>query len=496
MKLLIANRGEIVSRIVKSCKKLDIIPCGVYSEADKNSIYVKLLYEALNIGGLAASDSYLRMDKIVGAALQLGCDMIHPGYGFLAENPEFSEVCKGKGIIFVGPSPQVLKISGDKLRAKQVVSRIAPVLEAKEVSTQEEALKVAKEIGYPVILKAARGGGGRGLRIASSQEDISKVFESSRKESMISFASDRLFIEKYLERPRHIEVQILGDGQNIINLGERECSIQRRHQKLIEETPSPALTKEMRQRITDTAIDIMKELKYDNAGTVEFLFKDEQFYFMEINSRIQVEHPITEQVTGIDLIEQQLNIASGTGLTIKQEDVRPRGHAIECRINAEHPLTFIPFGGTIKSFVPPYDTKNVRIDTALSSGSIVPPFYDSLIAKLICFEDSRIGTIETMKRSLSMFRISGIPTTIPFHISALNDTRFIEGMYDTSFVDELTPFSLKDGEVASAILCQLPRKVKFLEKKGNSNADIWIKSRYSDSNFDQYLSNSRWLHES
>ena len=251
------------------------------------------------------------MDKIVGAALQLGCDMIHPGYGFLAENPEFSEVCKGKGIIFVGPSPQVLKISGDKLRAKQVVSRIAPVLEAKEVSAQEEALKVAKEIGYPVILKAARGGGGRGLRIASSQEDISKVFESSRKESMISFASDRLFIEKYLERPRHIEVQILGDGQNIINLGERECSIQRRHQKLIEETPSPALTKEMRERITDTAIDIMKELKYDNAGTVEFLFKDEQFYFMEINSRIQVEHPITEQVTGIDLIEQQTKYCLG-----------------------------------------------------------------------------------------------------------------------------------------------------------------------------------------
>lgn len=496
MKLLIANRGEIVSRIVRSCSKLNIIPCGVYSEADKSSFYVKFLYEALNIGGLAASDSYLRMDKIVSAAKQLGCDMIHPGYGFLAENPEFSELCKKEGIIFVGPSPKVLKISGDKLRAKQVVSRIAPVLGAKEVSTQEEAIKAAKEIGYPVILKAARGGGGRGLRIVSSQRDISKFFESSRKESMISFASDRLFVEKYLERPRHIEVQILGDGQNIIHLGERECSVQRRHQKLIEETPSPALTKEMRQKITDTAINIMKEMKYDNAGTVEFLFKDEHFYFMEVNSRIQVEHPITEEVTGIDIVEHQLNIASGTGLTIKQEDVKPKGHAIECRINAEHPFSFIPSGGTIKSFVPPYDANNVRIDTALSADSIIPPFYDSLIAKLVCFEDSRIGAIETMKRSLSMFRISGIPTTIPFHISALNDMRFVEGVYDTSFVDELKPFSLKDGEVASAILCQLPRKVKFLQKEGNSNADIWTKSRYIDSNFDQYLSVSRWLHES
>jgi acetyl/propionyl-CoA carboxylase alpha subunit len=313
---------------------------------------------------------------------------------------------------------------------------------------------------------------------------------------MISFASDRLFVEKYLERPRHIEVQILGDGQNIIHLGERECSVQRRNQKLIEETPSPALTKEMRQRITDTAINIMKEMKYNNAGTVEFLFKNEHFYFMEVNSRIQVEHPITEQVTGIDLVEQQLNIASGTGLTLKQEDVKPKGHAIECRINAEHPFSFIPSGGIIRSFVPPKDANNVRIDTALSSGSIIPPFYDSLIAKVICFQDSRIGAIETMKRSLSMFRISGIPTTIPFHISALNDMRFVEGMYDTSFVDELKPFSLKDGEVASAILFQLPRKVKFLQKEGNSITDTWTKSGYIDSNFDKYLSISRWLHES
>lgn len=491
MKLLIANRGEIVTRIVKSCNKLGITACGIYSEADKDSLYVRQLTEALNIGGLDPSDSYLRMDKIILAAEKLGCDMIHPGYGFLAENPDFSLLCKDKGIKFVGPSPEVLKISGNKLRAKLAVSGIAPVLDAKEVSEKEEALKVANDIGYPVIVKAARGGGGRGLRIANSQNELSRVFDTSRSESMISFASDQLFIEKYLEHPRHIEVQIFGDGEAVIHLGERECSVQRRHQKLIEETPSPALTKQMRNKITDTAMEIMKEIRYDNAGTVEFLFKDGRFYFMEINSRIQVEHAITEQVTGVDLIEQQLNIASGVGMTIKQNDVKRVGHAIECRINAEHPLSFVPFPGTIRSFVPPNNTKNVRLDTALSSGSIVPPFYDSLIAKLICFSETRIGAIEIMKRSLSEFRISGIPTTIPFHLSALNDTRFIEGKYDTSFVEELKPYASKEGEVASAILCQLPRKIKFLQER-RSNVDGWMRSRFDESNFDNLHSILRW----
>jgi acetyl-CoA carboxylase biotin carboxylase subunit len=492
MKLLIANRGEIVTRIVKSCSKLGIVPCGVYSEADKNSLYVKSLKDALNIGGFSASDSYLRMDKIVNAAKKLGCDLIHPGYGFLAENLEFSEICNREGLTFVGPSSEVLKVSGDKLRAKQVASRVAPVLEGKEVSKEDEALNIASDIGYPVILKAVRGGGGRGLRIASSPNHISKFLDSSRNESMISFGSDRLFIEKYLEDPRHIEVQILGDNSTIIQLGERECSVQRRHQKLIEETPSPALTNEMRKRITDTAVAITKEMNYNNAGTVEFLFKNEHFYFMEVNSRIQVEHPITEQVTGTDLVEQQLNIASGTGLTIKQEDVKSRGHAIECRINAEHPLTFIPYAGTIKSFTPPHDPLHVRVDTALSAGSTVPPFYDSLIAKLISYGDNRFAAIEIMRRSLSTFRISGIPTTVPFHISALNDVSFIEGNYNTSFVDKLKPYSSMDGEVAAAILCQLPRQIKFLVKEGNLNDDAWMKSRFSVSNFNDYHSISRW----
>lgn len=494
MKLLVANRGEIVTRIVKSCSKLGIIPCGVYSEADKNSSYIKFCRDALNIGGFAASDSYLKMDKIIDAAKRMNCEMIHPGYGFLAENQEFSALCKKEGFIFVGPSPAVLKISADKLMAKQVASKVAPVLEGEEVTKEEDALKVADVLGYPVIIKATRGGGGRGLRIAYCRDDIGKLFDSSKNESRISFGSEMLFIEKYLENPRHIEVQILGDNSTVIHLGERECSVQRRHQKLIEETPSPALTDKSRKSITSTAISIMKEMGYNNAGTVEFLFKDGQYYFMEVNSRIQVEHPITEEVTGIDIVEQQLKIATGAGLTIRQSDVKPTGHAIECRINAEHPFSFVPFAGTVTSFISPSEGKGVRIDTALTSGCAILPFYDSLIAKLICYGENRPITIEMMKRSLLKFRIRGIPSTIPFHISALNDFRFTEGNYNTSFVDEVKPYSSKEGEIAAAILYQLPKKIRFLENKeySKSNEDAWTKSRYYLSNFDKNLLISRW----
>jgi acetyl/propionyl-CoA carboxylase alpha subunit len=492
-KILIANRGEIVRRIAKTCSKLDVIPYCIYSEADKNSLFIKYCKDAVNIGGFAPADSYLRMDKIINAAKQLDCDLVHPGYGFLAENLEFSELCNKEGLVFVGPSSEALKISGDKVRAKQVASRVAPVLEGKEVSNQDEALRAACDIGYPVILKAAKGGGGRGLRVTKSEEELSRVFNSSKNESMIGFGSDRLFVERYSEDPRHIEVQILGDNSAVIHLGERECSIQRRHQKLIEETPSPALTIEMRKSITETAIAIMKEIKYDNAGTVEFLFKDGRFYFMEVNSRIQVEHTITEEVTGVDIVEQQLHVATGNGLNIKQEDVKSKGHAIECRINAEHPLSFVPFPGTVDTFLPP-EAIGVRVDTALSSGCTISPFYDSLIAKLICCGESRIDTIESMKQSLYSFRISGIPSTIPFHISALNDSRFLEGNYNTSFIDDLKRYSSKDGEIASAILCQLPKKIKFM--KNNLYEDPWIKSNLSFSNISNFshdlFSNSRW----
>ena len=434
-------------RVAKTCRKLDLRPCGIYSDADKDSLHIRHCEEALNIGGSSPSESYLRMDKIINAAQKLGCDFIHPGYGFLAENLEFSELCRKEGIIFVGPSPEVMKLSGDKVRARKVASKVASIVEGDEVSKVSNALDLANKIGYPVILKAAKGGGGRGLRIVTTADELKVAFASSRNEAIMSFGSDRIYIEKYIENPRHIEVQILGDNSNIIHLGERECSVQRRNQKLIEETPSPALTNESREKITNTAIAVMKEMRYNNAGTVEFLFKEGNFYFMEVNSRIQVEHAITEEVTGIDIVAEQLHISSGEGLSIKQEDVKPRGHAIECRINAEHPISFVPFPGMVKHFVPTIG-KGIRVDTFLYSGYSIPPFYDSLVAKLICTGENRGDTIRMMKEALFSFRISGIPTTIPFHISALSDNRFLEGNYDTSFINELRPFSSKNGEVA------------------------------------------------
>jgi acetyl-CoA carboxylase, biotin carboxylase subunit len=491
-RILIANRGEIVLRVARTSRKLGLEPCGVYSEADKESLHIKYCEEALNIGGHLPSESYLRMDKIIDAAKKLGCEMIHPGYGFLAENLEFSELCKREGFIFVGPSPSAMKLSGDKAKAREVASRIAPVLKGKEVSTESNALDLAEEIGYPVILKAVKGGGGRGLRVIESADDLGEAFSSSKNEAVLSFGSDRVYIEKYLENPRHIEVQILGDDDSkVIHLGERDCSIQRRHQKLIEETPSPAVTSDIRAKMTEKAIGVTKEMAYTNAGTVEFLFMGGNFYFMELNSRIQVEHPITEEVTGIDIVEQQLRIALSRGLTIKQEEVKFRGHAIECRINAEHPISFAPYPGMVTKFVPPKDDR-VRVDTALYSGYTIPPFYDSLIAKLICHEEDRNKAIERMRTSLLSFRISGIPSTIPFHLSALNDQRFLRGDYDTTFVNGLKPFASREGAIAAALFSLLPKRIQILERE--KDKDPWLMSRYDDIQFrynrSGYLSSS------
>jgi acetyl-CoA carboxylase, biotin carboxylase subunit len=488
-KVLIANRGEIAIRVARTCRKLNVKVSCIYSDADKDSLHIKCCKQALNIGGSIPSESYLRSDKIINAAKKLGCDSIHPGYGFLSENPKFADLCKDEDLIFIGPPCEALHISGDKVRARKVASKVAPVVDGYEVSQECDAIKQAERIGYPVILKAVEGGGGRGLRIVKSSEELKKAFISSKNEAMISFGSDRMYIERYLENPRHIEVQILADKSSVIHLGERECSIQRRHQKLIEETPSPALTKEMRSKITETAIAIMKEIGYENAGTVEFLFKDGKFYFMEVNARIQVEHPITEMVTGVDIVEQQIHVALGNGLSIKQRDIKSRGHAIECRINAEHPISFIPFQGTVKKFIAP-EGDGIRVDTALYSGYSIPIFYDSLIAKLICFGKDRNETIEKMKHSLMSFRISGIPSTIPFHISSLNDRRFVDGIYDTSFVNEIRSFSSKDGEIAAAILSLLPKRIEFIRSK---EEDPWMRSRFDwiDS-FDIHHISSRW----
>ena len=341
------------------------------------------------------------------------------------------------------------------------------------------------------MLKAVEGGGGRGLRIVKNADDLKQAFLSSKTESNLSFGSDRIYIEKYIEKPRHIEVQILSDHSNIVHLGERECSIQRRHQKLIEETPSPALTKDQRDEMTEIAKNIIKEIEYNNAGTIEFLLKDGKFYFMEVNARIQVEHPITEQVTGIDIVEQQLCIASNEGLSINQEDIKTKGHAIECRINAEHPINFVPYPGTVKKFFPPQG-KDIRVDTALFSGYSIPIFYDSLISKLICFGNTRSEAIEKMKSSLLSFRISGVPSTIPFHISALNDRRFVEGQYDTSFVDEMKRYTEKTGEMAAAVFIEYPRKIQFV-KAGEVTHDNWMRNRLDwISAFDIQRNLSKW----
>ena len=492
--VLIANRGEIAIRIARTCKKLDIKPFGIYSNADKDSLHIRQCEKAVDIGGFTPSESYLNMDKIIAAAKVLGCELIHPGYGFLSENSDFAMLCKNEGLTFIGPSYEAMSITGDKARSRKVASRITSIVDGGEVSNETMAIDLAEEIGYPVILKAVQGGGGRGLRIIRSFEELKEAFADSKSEAMISFGSDRIYIEKYIENPRHIEVQVLADDSKIIQLGERECSVQRRHQKLIEETPSPALTVEMRDRITKTAIAIIKEMRYTNAGTVEFLFKDNKFYFMEVNARIQVEHPITEAVTGVDIVEEQLRVALGDGLTIKQEDIKSKGHAIECRINSEHPLSFVPYPGTITNFIVP-EVEGIRVDTSIYSGYSIPSFYDSLIAKIISFANTRLEAIERMKRSLMLFRITGIPSTIPFHISALNDARFISGNYDTSFIDELRPFSTKDGEIAAALISLLPKKIEFLNKNVQEMAvDPWTISRFDTIDlFNRNYNVNKWV---
>ena len=477
-KVLISNRGEIVIRIANTCKKLGVIPCGIYSNADKNALHIKYCQETLDIGGSYPNENYLNMEKIIDAAKKMDCDFIHPGYGFLAEKSEFAKQCTDEGFIFIGPSFKVLELSGNKVLAKQVASTFAPVAEGKEVSRVDEATELADKIGYPVILKATKGGGGKGLGVLNIVHDRKESFIISKKEAAISFGSDKVYIEKYIENPRHIEVQILGDksSSNIIHLGERECSIQRRNQKLIEETPSSALTEEARNLLTKMAVSIMKEIKYDNAGTVEFLYKDGKFYFMEINSRIQVEHPITEEVTGIDIVEQQLDIASGKGLLLEQDKIKAKGHSIECRINAENPFTFIPYPGTVKQFLAPKNN-HIRIDSSLYSGYTIPPFYDSLLAKIISNGKNREESIEKMRQALLSFRISGIPSTIPFHVSALNDDRFLHGVYDTSFINNMKYYSDKDSEIAAAIFVHLPKRIQYVQNK--DEIDLWLLSKYN-----------------
>jgi len=436
-KILIANRGEIALRVIRACRELGIESVVIYSDEEKDSLAVKFADKSYNIG---KSKNYLDVKKIVNISKQSNCDAIHPGYGFLAENPKFAKVCEKKGIKFIGPSSKMIKKLGDKVEAKKAMLKSnVPVIEGlkEDLRSKKHTLKVAKRIGWPVILKASAGGGGKGMRIVTKEQDMFDAYESAKKEALNAFGDDSLYIEKYLEEPHHIEFQVLADKYgNAIHLGERDCSIQRRHQKLIEEAPSPALNDELREVMGNAAVNAIKAIGYEGAGTVEFLLdKNKDFYFIEMNTRIQVEHGVTEMVTNVDLVKEQIKLAEGAKLAYKQEDIKIDGHAIECRINAEDPSNeFKPSPGTIVNYLPP-GGPGIRISSSCHTGCKILPQFDSLIALLICHGITRQEAIARMKRALGEFIIEGVNTTIPFHQIVLSKRQFLRGNVTTSFIE-------------------------------------------------------------
>jgi acetyl-CoA carboxylase biotin carboxylase subunit len=439
-KILIANRGEIAVRIIAACRELGISTVAVHSEADRECLHVLLADQSVCIGGAASEDSYLNVTSVVAAAEITGSEAIHPGYGFLAENADFAEVISECGLTFIGPSPQAIRLMGNKAEARQTMAAAGvPVVPGSDgpVRGIKAALEVASEIGYPVILKASSGGGGRGMRLAFNPGELQAAFDTARNEADKAFGDPTVYLERYVERPRHIEFQILGDARGrVVHLGERECSIQRRHQKIIEEAPSVALTAELRAEMGKAAVAAARAAKYVNAGTVEFLLdEDGQFYFMEMNTRIQVEHPVTEMVTGVDLVIEQIVIADGQPMTLpKRRQIRPQGHAIEFRINAEDPVTFAPSPGRIDHVVWP-GGPGVRVDSHVYSGYTVPPHYDSLIAKLLCHGKDRHEAVARGRRALEMLRLDGIKTSAPLHLGIVDDRDFRAGRLSTGFMD-------------------------------------------------------------
>nr|WP_075486849.1 acetyl-CoA carboxylase biotin carboxylase subunit [Prochlorococcus marinus] len=440
-KVLIANRGEIALRIVRSCRELGIATVAVFSTVDKKALHVQLADEAVCVGDSLSNKSYLNIPNILAAATSRGVDAIHPGYGFLAENDKFAEMCNDHGIVFIGPSPQAIRSMGDKSTAKETMEEVGvPTVPGSKglLSNVDEAYKLADDMGYPVIIKATAGGGGRGMRLVENADNLEKMFKAAQGEAEAAFGNDGLYMEKFIKKPRHVEIQILADRLgNVVHLGERDCSVQRRHQKLLEESPSPAINTELRKKMGNAAIAAAKSIGYEGAGTVEFLVDDEDnFYFMEMNTRIQVEHPVTEMVTGVDLIAEQIKIASGAKLEFSQEDIHLNGHAIECRINAEDPShNFRPSPGKITGWLPP-GGPGVRVDSHVYTGYEIPPFYDSLIGKLIVWGKDRNTAIKRMNRALNECAVTGIPTTINFHLSLLNKTKFKEGKIHTKYVEE------------------------------------------------------------
>ncbi|HGY5554641.1 MAG TPA: acetyl-CoA carboxylase biotin carboxylase subunit, partial [Prochlorococcus sp.] len=440
-KVLIANRGEIALRILRTCRELGIATVAVYSTVDRNALHVQLADEAVCIGEAPSSKSYLNIPNILAAATSRGVDAIHPGYGFLAENDRFAEICRDHGITFVGPSPHAIRSMGDKSTAKATMQQVGvPTVPGSEglLESPETAAELATEMGYPVMIKATAGGGGRGMRLVNSPDQLENLFKAAQGEAEAAFGNPGLYMEKFIDRPRHVEVQVLADRHgNVVHLGERDCSIQRRHQKLLEESPSPALDPALRKQMGEAAVAAARSIDYEGAGTVEFLLdRNGDFYFMEMNTRIQVEHPVTEMVTGIDLIAEQLAIAGGDPISCKQEDIQLRGHAIECRINAEDSThNFRPSPGKITGWLPP-GGPGVRIDSHVYTGYDIPPFYDSLIGKVIAWGKDRDAALKRMKRALNECAVTGIPTTVEFHLELLNREEFLSGNVHTKFVEQ------------------------------------------------------------
>ncbi|WP_413441237.1 acetyl-CoA carboxylase biotin carboxylase subunit [Synechococcus sp. MIT S1220] len=440
-KVLIANRGEIALRILRSCRELGIATVAVYSTVDRDALHVQLADEAVCVGEALSSKSYLNIPNILAAATSRGVDAIHPGYGFLAENDRFAEICRDHGITFIGPSPHAIRSMGDKSTAKATMQSVGvPTVPGSEglLASPKEAAELAAQMGYPVMIKATAGGGGRGMRLVPGPDQLVNLFKAAQGEAEAAFGNPGLYMEKFIDRPRHVEVQVLADQHgNVVHLGERDCSIQRRHQKLLEEAPSPALDPDLRRRMGEAAVAAARSINYEGAGTVEFLLdRSGGFYFMEMNTRIQVEHPVTEMVTGIDLIAEQLRIAGGEAISVQQDDIQLKGHAIECRINAEDAShNFRPAPGRITGWLPP-GGPGVRVDSHVYTGYDIPPFYDSLIGKLIVWGRDRQSAMTRMKRALNECAVTGIPTTVDFHLDLLEREEFIAGDVHTKFVEQ------------------------------------------------------------
>jgi acetyl-CoA carboxylase biotin carboxylase subunit len=438
-KVLIANRGEIALRIHRACHEMGIRTVAAHSTADADAMHVRLADEAICIGPPSATDSYLNIPNIISAAEISHADAIHPGYGFLSENARFAEIVESHGILWIGPKPEHIRTMGDKVEAKRTAGALGlPLVPGSDgpIDNLDEAKKVAAETGYPVLIKAASGGGGRGMKVVADESQLESLIGQAKSEAKAAFGDDTVYMEKYLGNPRHIEFQVFGDGNGqAIHLGERDCSLQRRHQKVLEEAPSPVISAEVRAEMGGIVAKAMADMAYRGAGTIEFLYEDGKFYFIEMNTRLQVEHPVTEAITGLDLVREQIRIAEGHPLTLRQEDVVFRGHAIECRINAEDPRTFAPSPGLVKGYHAP-GGMNVRVDSGLYSGYRIPPYYDSMIAKLIVYGTTRAGALRRLRRALEEFVVDGVKTTIPLHQALLDDPEFQAGDYSIKWLEE------------------------------------------------------------